>query len=750
MSPCAPTIVLLTLDEMLEPFAEGLCRLFGTTALYDAGYRLWHMDANGNGQGSLAAIRDAAAFVLLRQAVSAPRRRSLTENAVIQHLSAAGRRQTTPVLEVLLQAQQGITPSEADSKLSQNAHFRRLVLPGHNRHLPTIIEAMGVALASQTGPLPHADGRSQLLLAGVALAEIDEATDHPHWPELARMFGCCRDIADDPRFAAAPAAAATRWQQALALRNLAIGNRQGAIRHLRELLQLDDGHFVANFWLSRLLADSSDNADLEQGLHYAHVAKGHLDRQMPLTDSLLLAHQARANHALGRVDAALAQARDSALRHINEESMVTLVREVLAKLRRDGDIRLYHNEALVNESVQALQRLFALCPQTYYRVMRQLEAEHAGELLGQLAQRLMLSLQKVVVPIFRSEQEITLFTSDCCHQPLLASREAKPLSPWQQLDQCRESLANQLVMLQQCGQHLQAEEQELSALEHQLRERLTWVRTLPDETENAHQQLGQALQLSRRHRSAAFLIFLLSALALMVGLSALPLLRPYLAWLLAGAFMAAVAYIGSWHKQRERAQQQRELLQTTITRLEQTLSEPPSSLNDAHDLAQRSDFLLSRLREETEKLARLIGQKRERLIAQAQLFIPLCDQFEGALGLLDNRFYPPQLHEQGLSWAKLPEAQQQSPLPPGLKRRVRSQARNETLFLTRDLGQGAERHACYFSGCSDNERWQRQLALPLPTTPFANLDLRENQSVSDENVVPLHQDASNGDRPTLR
>ncbi len=744
MSPCAPTIVLLTLDEMLEPFADGLCRLFGTTALHEAGYRLWHMDASGNGQGSLAAIRDAAAFVLLRQAVSAPRRRSLIENAVIQHLAAAGRRQTLPVLEVLFQAQQGLTPSEADSKLSQNPHFRRLILPGHNRHLPTIIEAMGVALASQTGPLPHADGGSQLLVAGVALDEIDEATDHPHWPELALMFGCCRDLADDPRFADIPAAAATRWQQALALRNLAIGNRQGAIRHLRELLLLDDGHFIANFWLSRLLADSSDSAELELALHHGHVARGHLDRQMPLVHSLLLTHQARTNHALGRVDAALAQARDAALVHINEESVVALVREVLAKLRRDGDIRLYHNEALVNETVLALQGLFANSPQTYYRVMRQLDADHAGELLSQLAQRLTLALQKVAVPVFRGEQEITLFAGDCCRQPLLASREAKPLSPWQQLDQCRESLANQLVMLQQCGQHLQAEEQELNALECQLRERLEWVRTLPEETEEAHQQLGQALHLSRRHRSTALLIFLLSALALAVGLTTLPLLRPYLGWLLAAAFVLAVAYVGSWRKQRERAQQQRELLHATITRLEQTLGEEQPPLGDAHAIAQRSDFLLSRLREETEQLARLINHKRERLIAQAQLFIPLCDRFEEALRTLDGRFYPPQLDEQGLGWAILREPQQRSPLPPSLRRRVRAVTRDEEQFLALDLGQGPQRHACYFSGCSDAERWQRQLSLLAPATVVA---ATIDDSSTFENVVSLHQEVSNGDLP---
>lgn len=745
MSPCAPTIVLLTLDEMLEPFADGLCRLFGTTALHEAGYRLWHMDANGNGQGSLAAIRDAAAFVLLRQAVSAPRRRSLIENAVIQHLAAAGRRQTLPVLEVLFQAQQGLTPADADSKLSQNPHFRRLILPGHNRHLPTIIEAMGVALANQTGPLPHADGGSQLLVAGVALDEIDEATDHPQWLELALIFGCCRDLADDPRFATAPDAALVRWQQALALRNLAIGNRMGAMRHLRQLVQLDDGHFVANFWLSRLLADGSDSGELEQALHHGHVARGHLDRQMTLAHSLLLAHQARANHALGRVDAALAQARDSAQLHINEESVVALVRELLAKLRRDGDIRLYHNEALVNETVQALLGLFANSPQTYYRVMRQLEADHAGDLLLQLAQRLTLALQKVVVPIFRSEQEITLFTGDCCRQSLLASREAKPLSPWQQLDQCRDSLANQLVMLQQCGQHLQAEEQELSALESQLRERLEWAHTLPQETEHAHQQLSQALSLSYRHRSAALLIFLLSALALAVGFTTLPLLRPYLGWLLAGAFVLAVAYIGSWRKQRERALQQQELLLSTILRLEQALDESTQPLSDAHAIAQRSDFLFSRLHEETEQLARLINQKRERLITQAQLFIPLCDRFEEALRTLDGRFFPPQFEDQGLGWAILSEPQQRSPLPTNLRRRVRAVTRDSQQFLTLDQGQGLQRHACYFSGCSDSGRWQRQLSTATPMVTLTPQPSEESSVF--ENVVPLHQDVSNGDLP---
>lgn len=737
MSPCAPTIVLLTLDEMLEPFAEGLHRLFGTTALHDAGFRLWQMDASGNGQGSLAAIRDAAAYVLLRQAGSTTRRRTLTENAVLQHIGAAGRRQTLPVLEVVLQTQQGQAAPPPEPKLSQNPHFRRLTLPGHNRHLPVVIEALGVALANHTGPLPASDGSGQLTVAGVIFDDLDDAVDHPSWPELARVFGCVTDLADDPRFANGADATAVRWQQALALRNLTIGNRHGAIRHLNLLLALDDGHFVANFWLSRLLADSDSEAELEKSLAHARIANGHLDRGEPLLHSLLLTHQARANNRLGRHDAALAQARDACRLQVNEESLVTLVREVLAKLRRDGDIRLYHNEALVNEVVQAMQNLLATDPITYYRVMRQLEADHAGELLTQIAQRFTLALQKTALPVFRSEQEITLFTADCRSQPLLAPREAKPLPPWQQIDQCRDALANQLVLLQQCASQMEAEELELATLERQLREQQEWASALPSHIDSGHQQLQQALAGANRNRIAAALVVVASAVALGLGFAYLPSLRPLLGVLLAGAFLLAVGFVIAWRKHHDRARDQRTLLEDDVQLLECSLGEQAQPTTNARELVERLDFLASRLREENERLADAVDNRRKRLTTQAQQFAQLVDHYEEALQILGGRCQPPLIDEAAIHWQPRPLMHDSAPLPPTLRQRVRLASAGSGNGLARLSSDGWCRWAAYFGGCDDDERWQRLLSTQVSGQPLAPA-----LEPSVENVVILHQDNS--------
>lgn len=735
MSPCAPTIVLLTLDDMLEPFADGLYRLFGTTALHDAGFRLWHMDGNGNGQGSLAAIRDAAAFIMLRQSGNPNRRRTLTENAVIQHLSAAGRRQTLPVLEVVLQTQQGQAPTAPDPKLAQNPHFRRLVLPGHNRHLPSVIEALGVALANHTGPLPTGDGSGQLTVAGVVFDDLEDAVDHPCWAELARVFGCVGDLADDPRFAQGADATAVRWQQALALRNLTIGNRHGAIRHLNQLITLDDGHFVANFWLSRLLADQDESAELEKALQHARVANGHLDRGQPLLQSLLLTHQAKANHRLGRHDAALAQARDGCRLHINEESVVSLVREVLAKLRRDGDIRLFHNENLVNETVLALQGLLAAEPVIYYRVMRQLEADHAGELLTQIAQRLTLALQKSAVPVFRSEQEVTLFTADCRSQPLLAPREAKPLPPWQQLEQCRDSLANQLVLLQQCASQMEAEELELGSLERQAREQQDWAAALPEHTESSHKLLLDALSGVSRNRIATLLVVILAAAALGLGFAYAPALRPMLGWVLAGAFILAVGFVIAWRKHHERAVIQRDQLMDDVQLLESSLgesSEPPQSPTA---LAERLDFLTSRLREENQRLAAAIEHRRNRLVTQAQQFAQLTDRYEEALKVFNGRSEPALISANQLHWLPPRQLHDASALPPPLRQRLRTSSAETSTNLARHTADGWCRWAVYFNGCDDDDRWHR-----LQSSQPQNLPLPPPLEPTVENVVTLHQD----------
>lgn len=463
--------------------------------------------------------------------------------------------------------------------------------------------------------------------------------------QLALIFGCQRDDSEQHRFDYSSDGANLRMHQAWAMKNLDIGHREGALQNLRTMLDLDDGNLTANFWMAKLLCGKGQSPNTLQEAHNrANIARRQIERRYPhylLLLSLLRLYQSHAQHHLGQLNEALDCAAQSCKLCFNPEAIETLLRRVIQRVVRDGDIRLHKNEVIVDYTIAELERLYANNHLDYYALMRRMGEEFGAEILNQFNQRLVLRLQKTATPIFKSEHHLTLFTAEITAQALMAPRDAKPLPVWQQLEQSRDSLRSQLALVQNSAQALATQEQRLVEQEHQLEVLERANAGLSSRIEERHQGYNAYSNGARSMRNATAIAAIISA-ALLVMLWYPILPRLWIWGSFAAGFVLTSLLAIQWVKQREKQNEELCYLKQTARELTELLHEGEHQATTAPGLIERLDYLCSRLQETVLQSTNKLRSEQRRWQRAADEWLECLGQFENALSVLETRFLPPE------------------------------------------------------------------------------------------------------------
>ncbi|TCI04955.1 hypothetical protein EZV61_03045 [Corallincola luteus] len=732
MSPIAPNIILFYDHDALAVIVDDIERHFSDSPLFDSGYRISRLDNRGQGKASLADIKDAGMFMLLSidrqpEQEAAPRKRSLTESALYQHLSVGAQRLVVPVLDVKLRAKNAEHDTLADPSISTSAHYhlRPLVRSAHSADeiIQDIERILGKHLDSHEQVLQNRN--SLLNVAG--LTPDTDATGNPLLArQLAVIFGNAPDPADDEQLLASSDGANLKLNLRWAMRNLGFGHRKGAIANLRRIVSLDDGHLTANFWLSRLLSESNrdqgilDEANTRSKLLLSQLEQYHNDYH--LLRSLGLLHQSRASFHLHQHDECQRQLRMAMKLDPNRDVLAETVRRTLQKIIRDGDIRLSHNDDHVELAVDALKILYVQDHSYYYRTVRALSESFSPELVSQLTRQLDIRIQKEVSPLFRSENQVTLFCTDELSKPLLAAREAKPLPSWQQYELSKDSALNQLTLLQQIARHQQSKWQQLKNDEQRLKLESQQAALLPDKIDQGLAEMKDCKQSLSSTRLATISSVVLAVIS--VTLFWFPALSTQLASVpFVICFILSALFAIQWRRHSERKATYEAKLRDAVAALSNQLEAETHPNLTTDGLFQRLDFLASQLREHVAEESRECNERRQHLHQQTGQFMLLADTFESSLTACDNKFNP-FVHNQEIRWQPLALMADACLMPPELQAVRESHGTNDQGLCTQGSGEGLNRWSVYFEAQIDEQRWQR-------------LQSQEKLAISQPNLRPI-------------
>ncbi|GAA5216767.1 hypothetical protein ACFSJ3_13470 [Corallincola platygyrae] len=713
MSPIAPNIILFYDHEALAVIADDVERHFNDSPLFHGGFRLSRLDNKGQGKASLADIKDAAMFLLVGidrapdQDVT-PKKRSLTESALYQHLSAGGKHLVVPVIDVRLRSKSADHDTQPDTSIGQGPHYhlRPLVRSAHtgSEIITELEQILGRHLDSQ-----ETNQTSHSLLDIVGYTPDSESHDPVISQQLDVIFGRSPDPADDQLLHASSDGANLKLNLRWAMRNLGFGHRKGAIANLRRVVDLDDGHVTANFWLSRLLSESNrdpgllDEAETRSRLLLQQLEQFHHD--FHLLRSLGLLHQSKASFNLHKHDECHRQLKQAMKLDQNRDVLSETVKRTLQKIIRDGDIRLNHNDDQVELAVDALKTLFVQDHGYYYRTVRALSENFSPELVSQLTRQLDIRLQKEVTPLFRSEGKVTLFCTDELNRPMLAAREPKPLPSWQQYELCRDSAKNQLAQLQQVARHQQSQWQQLKSDEQRLKLETQQAKTLPATIELAINEMKQTQQSLSSMRLATISCIALAVVS--ITLFWLPKFSTQLASIpFIICFILSALFAIQWQRQRDRKRANEKALRKAVDSLSTQLeAETPSNLS-TDGLFQRYDFLASQLREHVEEETKECHERRQDLHQRTSQFMLLADGFEAAVDICYGKFNP--FTTSGIvQWQPLSLIADPCLMPPDLQA-DRDSVDQRSAGLAH-LGEDGHisRWAVYFEAPIDESRWTR-------------------------------------------
>lgn len=729
MSQFAPTILVYISQDKYQALVESLEERLLEHPLHRAGVRVSQLNGKGAKNASVADLKDAAAIVILGSETLNSKQRSLTESALYQQVAAAGPRNPTTML--LCQFSDEVVDNAAPQALDGNNLFSMAI--NEDRAVEQLLQAIAPLLSTQlcvkAWPNIPRQGADLLQFSGY---RPDSQTDNPQLQaQLALAFGQQDDLQQEESLRHAPDAANYLLHRRWGMRNLALGNRKGAIESFNQITRLDDGDPMANFWLSRLLSHTEQSkADYEQAIRRAellHSFVARLHPEMSLLGSLALLHRSRALHQLRRYDEALETLQQASKLCAHQEVLKDLVRMSLQKLLRDGDLRREHVAEPLQGAIDALESLFSLDHLVYYRFMRILRAEFSPELLSRLNQKLTEKLQKACVPLYRSESEITLFCAEQLQQPLLSPGNAKPLPPWQQLRRAHISSKDQYLLLKYGAESLRENSQELNQKRAHQADLASEEESVDSRIEHSHQMVNRQRQNIKGARIAT-----ISALMLMIGSAGLfwwSGMDRSLAWIPFIAFFAfTVLFAMTWKRQGE----QHRATVLEMRDMEQKLSQKLDDVNHSpvtlDGLFERLDYLASQLREHLAKVQSEVAEQETNLRHKVKRFIGLVSGYEQALKGYNGKFDTTDSSE-SLQW-RTGEQPLPSLLPDELNEyRDLEMLPTEGLILITSTAEN-NRTEVYFSQSLDAHRFEQLKAKPKGTQ---SKELQHQES--NDNVV---------------
>jgi hypothetical protein len=635
----------------------------------------------------------------------------MTESALYQQVASIGPRNPTTIL--LCQLGEDKIETAGPQPLHGNRLFSLML--DEDKAADQLMQALSPLLSSQLcidkWPLVQTEGVDLLQVSSYRLDS--KITDTNLQAQLELVFGEEELAPQDDPLSNAPDLANyllhRRWGQ----RNLALGNRQGAIRSFNHITALDDGDPMANFWLSRLLSSPGHSkATYEQAIRRAELLHNYVIRlhpEMKLLDSLSLLHQARALHHLQRYDQALETVQKASGLCAHQEVLEELVRMSLQKLVRDNELQREHVAHPLLTAIDALEELFLIDHVVYYRFMRSLRSEFSQELLSRLNQKVTEKLQKACVPLYRSESEITLFYAEQLQQPLLSPGNAKPLPPWQQLQRARISSEDQLLLLQYSADRLQDSARTLADKRAHLADLEKEEHSLDSRIEQGHQLVVRQKKNIKGARIAT-----IGSLMLMIGSAGLywwSSLDRSLAWIpFIAFFVFTVLFALTWKRQGEHNRSTVAEMQGMEQKLSRKLDDVNHSPVTLDGLFERLDYLASKTREHLGKVRSEVTAQETSLRSNVKRFIDLVCGYEEALGSYYDKF-DSTATSKTLEW-KSGEQPLLSLLPEELDEFQELETVPMRWLVCKTASTDNNRAAVYFSGSRDTARFEQLKANP--------------------------------------